>query len=507
MASTPEEDSDDDIDGLSEEAGSGPERPESEQECAVSLGVVEIGDQELAEVFAHGELDGEAGVQSERQVLIAHVSADQIIMTPVVAASYRDDFLGPKYRQIRRIRIPGEWEVPKDVYGFDELLEQLPIGFSRHARRGLGLRFEHRLIIEAIEEATDATELLLVEGDAAFISGDTFTLGLRRFERARKALDQIGRRSQRRALEDRRMLAHNEVVHPADAERFPQQERQPQPGEIYKLVQLSLREPTRSQNDRSAATDLVRRDVPQIARENPRALLELRSEIERVTLAQLIERFDENLRRDPDERIWQRFFEEHPFVLAMAFPYPVLLVRGQAHVGGVTMDGRGESIADFLFRQRLTGGVALVEIKTTRTRLRQTNPFRGNVYAAHTELCAAISQVLDQRSELTMNFHARARSPGMEDAHVGHVQCLVIVGRDPDSADKRRSLDLFRHATKDVAVVTFDELLEKLRGIHQLMSPLGAEARGAIRPESADGKAGAVPPAPDAPLAPTAPTE
>lgn len=170
MASTPEEDSDDDIDGLSEEAGSGPERPESEQECAVSLGVVEIGDQELAEVFAHGELDGEAGVQSERQVLIAHVSADQIIMTPVVAASYRDDFLGPKYRQIRRIRIPGEWEVPKDVYGFDELLEQLPIGFSRHARRGLGLRFEHRLIIEAIEEATDATELLLVEGDAAFIS-------------------------------------------------------------------------------------------------------------------------------------------------------------------------------------------------------------------------------------------------------------------------------------------------------------------------------------------------
>ena len=31
-------------------------------------------------------------------------------------------------------------------------------------------------------------------------------------------------------------------------------------------------------------------------------------------------------------------------------------------------------------------------------------------------------------------------------------------------------LDLFRNTAKDVAVVTFDELLEKLRAIHALMS-------------------------------------
>lgn len=479
MASAPDRDTDDDIDGLPEDTGSGPELPESEQECAVSLAVVEIDGKELAEVFAHGELEGEDGAQSEQQVLLAHVSADEIIMTPVVSASYRDDFLGPKYQQIRRIRIPGDWDVPQDVYEFDELLGQLPVGFSRHARRGLGLRYEHRLIIEAIEQATDATELLLVEGDAASISGYVFTLGRRRFERARKALDQIGRRSQRRALDDRRMLAHNEVVHPADAERFPKRARQPKPGEIYELVQLSLREPARTQNDRDAATDLVRRDAPHIARENPRALLELRSEIQRVTLAHLIERYEDLLDRNPDERDWQEFFEEHPFALEMAFPYPVLLVRGQAHVGGMTLDGRGESIADFLFRQRLTGGVAIVEIKTTRSHLLQPRAFRGNVYAAHADLCGAISQVLDQRSELTTNFHARARSSGMEGTHVGHVQCMVIAGRNPDDADKRRSLDLFRNATKDVAVITFDELLEKLRAIHRLMQPGGQPATAA----------------------------
>jgi hypothetical protein len=448
----------------------GPERLESDDECEVSLDVIEVEGEELAEVFAHGEVTDDTGQRADQRVLLAHVTGHELVMTPVVAASYRRNFLGPKYRQIERIRIPGEWPIPQDIYEFDELLLELPVGFSRHARRGLGLRYEHRLIIEAIERATDATELVLVDGDAASISGSTFTLGRDRFERARKALDQIGRRSQRRALEERQRLAHNEIVHAVDAVRFPRQERQTQPGEIYELVRLSSREPTRSQSDRSAATNLVARDATQIARENPRALLELRAEIERVTLADVIERFEATLRRNPEERVWQRFFEENPFVLGMAFPYPVLLVGAQAHIGGVTWDGRGENIADFLFRQRLTGGLALVEIKTGRTRLLQMSPFRGTVYAAHTELCAAITQVLAQRSELVMNFHARARGAESEETHVGHVHCLVIAGRDPDTQEKRRSLDLFRNASKDVAVITFDELLEKLRAIHRLLS-------------------------------------
>lgn len=432
--------------------------------------MIETDREVLADVSAHGKTVGDDGVRAERKELLAHITARELIMAPRVAASYRPNFLEPKYNQIARIRIPGDWDVPRSIEEFDELLEELPVGFSRRAARGLGLMYEHRLIIEAIEAATSATELVIVDGNEVSLSGETFSLGRRRFDRVRKALAQIGRRSQGRALLDRRMLAHNEIVHPVDQERFPKRFRQPRPGEIFELVQIGSRDPHRNQNDRSAATEVVRRDAAEIAREKPRALLELRAEIERVTLADLIAKFEDLLARNSDERTWQRFFEEHPFILSIAFPYPVLLIRGQAHVGGMTLDGRGESIADFLFRQQLTGGAAIVEIKTARTRLLQHSPFRGNVYAAHSDLCAAISQVLDQRSELTVNFHARARGPGMEDTHVGHVHSLVIAGRDPDTADKRRSLDLFRNATKDVAIVTFDELLEKLRAIQRLIS-------------------------------------
>ena len=38
------------------------------------------------------------------------------------------------------------------------------------------------------------------------------------FDRVRKGMAQIGRRSQARALQDRRLLAHNEIVHPINKE-------------------------------------------------------------------------------------------------------------------------------------------------------------------------------------------------------------------------------------------------------------------------------------------------
>jgi hypothetical protein len=103
--------------------------------------------------------------------------------------------------------------------------------------------------------------------------------------------------------------------------------------------------------------------------------------------------------------------------------------------------------------------------------------FRAGLYAPNKILCGAISQVLDQRSELIKNFHARSQAPELADTHVGHVHCLVIAGSNPDTLDKRRSLDLFRNATKDVAVVTFEELLEKLKAIHSLMAGTGVEDR------------------------------
>jgi len=83
---------------------------------------------------------------------------------------------------------------------------------------------------------------------------------------------------------------------------------------------------------------------------------------------------------------------------------------------------------------RLPGRIAIFEIKTTKTPLLEPKPFRGDLHAPNKLLCATISQVFDQRSELTTNFHAKKVGlRGMQDTHVEHVHCVVIAGRSPDT--------------------------------------------------------------------------
>ena len=50
------------------------------------------------------------------------------------------------------------------------------------------------------------------------------------------------------------------------------------------------------------------------------------------------------------------------------------------------------------------------------------------------------------------------------------VRCLVLIGTAPTETDQLKSLELFRNNLHDVLVVTFDELLEKLRNLREFLS-------------------------------------
>jgi len=78
----------------------------------------------------------------------------------------------------------------------------------------------------------------------------------------------------------------------------------------------------------------VSENKDKIAREQPDKLAKLSSDIELVTLEVLIERFEEMLEQKLNENKWQEFFNENPFILSMAFGYPIIKVGDQASIGG-----------------------------------------------------------------------------------------------------------------------------------------------------------------------------
>lgn len=456
----------------------------------VSLKKFTHGGEKCIEVYAHGEAYPEGELEkTQRTVLLARVVKGALSMFPLVSASYRDEFLLPKYDELTTITILADedepWDLPEDISEFDAMLERLPTGFGRHAKYGLGLKWEYRLIPHSVLEMHGITELVIEPGNGASADLPKFKLGIDRFSVIRRSIDSITNRARERSLRERQLLAFNELLHVADPIQFERRFPKVKAGEIYELVKLGGRAPNRSAKDRLAAAMVVRDDAVKIAAEQPSQLVELKAVIEQVTLKELIAKIEEMLGKNLPEPKWQAFFKANPFVLGLAFPHPVILIQEQAHVGGTMLRGAGESIVDFLFAQRFTGSLALIEIKRPATKLIETKTFRGDLHAPHKDLTSAMAQVLDQRFQLLNNFAAKSHDPDLKDTHVSAVHCIVIAGTAPSSIQEKRSLDLFRHSSKDVVVVTFDELLDKLQEILRLMT-IGTGPRATATAPPAD---------------------
>ena len=79
-------------------------------------------------------------------------------------------------------------------------------------------------------------------------------------------------------------------------------------------------------------------------------------------------------------------------------------------------------------------------------------------------------QALDQRYQFQRDiFGIKVRS-GIHDIETYAVQCCLVIGTMPEGEDEKKSFELFRGNSKDVQILTFDELLEKLVQLRDLLA-------------------------------------
>ena len=169
------------------------------------------------------------------------------------------------------------------------------------------------------------------------------------------------------------------------------------------------------------------------------------------------------------ENRWQKLLNENPFILSMAFGCPVLKMQDHASVGGIKFSGLGNKITDFLAKSSMTNNAAVIEIKTPQTKIIGKN-YRDSVFTASSDFSGAINQALDQRYKLQKNVASIKEESRIYDIETYAVHCVLIIGTLPEELDKQKSFEMFRRNSKDVEIITFDELLEKLRLLHALLS-------------------------------------
>lgn len=241
--------------------------------------------------------------------------------------------------------------------------------------------------------------------------------------------------------------------------RDPMAVRMMQGTEIFNLVQELLRVVTRGTTPEELCGVFSKLEEGNL--QNLNAGLSL------IQLEQAKQEMEANLSSDNEEQ-WQRFFTKYRWILTQVFSAPYAYMGAKFYAGGKSIDDTGGKVCDFIYRNKLTKNVALIEIKTPCKQL-LGKPYRSKtthrpVYSMSNDFSGAVAQVLDYRGYLMKNYNA-LRVDSDQDFEALEPRCIVVIGNFSALGCDRgaiSSFENFRNSLANVTIVTFDELIQRV---------------------------------------------
>lgn len=240
--------------------------------------------------------------------------------------------------------------------------------------------------------------------------------------------------------------------HPGENDPYlPEEIGEPQNFELIKIL-LQLITQTSSHES-------LKNSLSSLANENLQALTTSAS-LEGLKRVEALMR--ENLDNGKEEFWQQKVFNENQWVLAQIFSCPCTIYAQKAFVGGKSLDNKGGNVCDFIYRNKMTQNVALIEIKTPCTEI-VGKPYR-ETYSMSLDMSGAVNQVLNYRDELQKNFSTLTRD--LEEADTVRAfspKCVVVIGKISTlNAKQQKAFELYRSSFNNLTIITFDELHQKI---------------------------------------------
>lgn len=222
----------------------------------------------------------------------------------------------------------------------------------------------------------------------------------------------------------------------------------------FELIKILLQLITQTSSHES-----LKNSLSSLANENLQALTTSAS-LEGLKRVEALMR--ENLDNGKEEFWQQKVFNENQWVLAQIFSCPCTIYAQKAFVGGKSLDNKGGNVCDFIYRNKMTQNVALIEIKTPCTEI-VGKPYR-EIYSMSLDMSGAVNQVLNYRDELQKNFSTLTRD--LEEADTVRAfspKCVVVIGKISTlNAKQQKAFELYRNSFNNLTIITFDELHQKI---------------------------------------------
>lgn len=203
----------------------------------------------------------------------------------------------------------------------------------------------------------------------------------------------------------------------------------------------------------------------------------LGSAIGRARIENVIKEFEENI-SDIDESFWQNFFEGNPWILQQVFAFPVIYLNGETYLGGKNFKGRqgsGGLATDFLYMNGSNSSFAVVEIKTPECSMvgrcyrgEKDSGDKNETYEIHGDLTGGLVQLENQINVAVEYFKTQIGEDFDKLNHINPAGVLVAGNYSKLNTSQKRSLDLFRKSVGKNQIITFDEVLAKIKLLKSL---------------------------------------
>lgn len=179
--------------------------------------------------------------------------------------------------------------------------------------------------------------------------------------------------------------------------------------------------------------------------------------VDEVALKETIRAFEEKLNQDDSEKSWGQFLHKHLYLIEPKYVHVIpelnLVLGGQRYVDFGMVDSHGY--------------LDVFEIKKPTTQLLAKSQDRGNYYWS-TETVKAIAQAekyLFNADRKAANLAEDIRREKSIEVSVIRPRAILVIGKTNqlDDVNKETDFRVLKMALKNIDIVTYDELLQRLK--------------------------------------------
>lgn len=182
----------------------------------------------------------------------------------------------------------------------------------------------------------------------------------------------------------------------------------------------------------------------------------------------LIEEIENNLKNSDEVWFRQPLFKKNNRILSQLFATPFVFIDDEFYCWWKKWSPSTWWVStDFLYQNSVTDNIWFVEIKAPTWDLMYASSYRweedtdnNTVFAPHKELTWWVNQLLNQKSI----FLRKQDSLEEGERWSFNIQCILLVWDSSTLTDwQRKSFELYRSSLHNIQIITFNELLDRLR--------------------------------------------